>query len=51
LRIRNGKPGVWDVRWEGGKFQLTSEDALDNQASSFKEVAAKSSFDTHKKAG
>lgn len=21
LRIRNGKAGVWDIKWEGGKFQ------------------------------
>ena len=25
LRIRNGKPGVWEIRWENGKFQATSD--------------------------
>lgn len=25
LRVRNGKPGVWDVRWNNGKFEPVEE--------------------------
>lgn len=25
LRVRNGKPGAWDVRWINGKFELVEE--------------------------
>ena len=28
LRIRNGKPGSWNIKWEGGKFKLIEEDII-----------------------
>jgi protein ImuA len=28
LKIRNGKPGVWDIRWVNGKFQAVDHDTL-----------------------
>jgi protein ImuA len=39
LRIRNGRPGVWDIQWRNGKFELVqsiqnAESTLENPASS-----------------
>ncbi len=31
LRIRNGKAGVWNIKWEGGKFQPVYKDILQEQ--------------------
>jgi protein ImuA len=59
LRIRNGRPGIWEVRWVGGRFSTTinaspySGDSGTNSgvASPFTKVTGEDSFGRHKKAG
>lgn len=59
LRIRNGRPGIWEVKWVGGKFCATAKssetsgdfDGKSNDASLIFKVTTEESFNKHKKAG
>lgn len=54
LRIRNGRPGIWEIRWVGGSFQAkhasSQVKALEDK-SPFGKVAGENPFGEHKKAG
>jgi protein ImuA len=48
LRIRNGKPGVWDIQWVNGKFGAV-QDTAESRSSSF--TLHRTSGIQHQKAG
>jgi protein ImuA len=39
LRIKNGRPGVWDIRWGAGKFEVISQHDINELNSSQRNTA------------